>query len=327
MISQPELAAAAGLLREHSRVLVACHESPDGDALGSLIGAGRSLQDAGWDVAFWAPGDAPLPADYHWLGLDHVARTPPSDASERILLAVDCGSAERLGLAGPATVANALGSINLDHHGDNTRFGGVNLVDAASPCATILVLSLLRELGLPISLEVAEALYVGIVTDTGRFMYANATAESHRVAAELIELGVDPAEIFRRLYEGKPAARVELMARILGSLELRLDGRLAVAYVTIADLDATNAGEADSEGVIDFLRSIEGVEVAALVRAPRSGEGKVHKCSLRSAQPEIDVARIAHVGGGGGHTLAAGFAVDGSAADAVMLIEREMARA
>ena len=117
------------------------------------------------------------------------------------------------------------------------------------------------------------------------------------------------------------------MARILSSLELRLDGRLAVAYVTIADLDATSAGEADSEGVIDFLRSIEGVEVAALVRAPRSGEGKLHKCSLRSAQPEIDVARIAHVGGGGGHTLAAGFAVDGSAADVVTLIEREMTRA
>ena len=142
MISQAELAAAAGLLREHSRVLVACHESPDGDALGSLIGAGRSLQDAGWDVAFWAPGDASLPADYDWLGLDHVARTPPSDASERILLAVDCGSAERLGLAGPATVASALASINLDHHGDNTRFAGLNLVDATSPCATILVLSL-----------------------------------------------------------------------------------------------------------------------------------------------------------------------------------------
>ena len=158
-------------------------------------------------------------------------------------------------------------------------------------------------------------------------MYANASAESHRVAAELIDLGVDPAEIFRRLYEGKPAARVELTARILSSLELRLDGRLAVAYVTIADLDATKASESDSEGVIDALRSIAGVEVAALVREPRAGEGQFHKCSLRSAQPTVDVARIAHAGGGGGHTLAAGFALDGPAADVVSLIEREMTRA
>lgn len=327
MIPHPEVAAAASLLREHPRVLIACHESPDGDALGALIGMGRSLQDAGWDVALWAPGDAPLPADYLWLGLADVRRTPPSDVSDRLLLAVDCGSAERLGVDGPATVASAGASINLDHHGDNTRFARVNLVDATSPCATVLVLSLLRELGLPISLEVAEALYVGVVTDTGRFMYANATALSHRVAAELIEVGVDPAEIFRRLYEGKPVARVELMARILSSLELRLDGRLAVAYVTIVDLDSTNAGEADSEGVIDLLRSIDGVEVAALIREPRTDEGRVHKCSLRSAQPTVDVARIAHAGGGGGHTLAAGFAVDGSAADAVKLIEHEMTRA
>jgi len=327
MISQSDVAAAVALLREHSRVVVACHESPDGDALGSLVGLGRSLQAAGWDVVLWAPGDAPLPADYLWLGLGDVARTPPSDVYDRVLLAVDCGSADRLGADGPNAVATAIASINLDHHGDNTRFAGVNLVDATSPCATILVLLLLRELGLPISLEVAEALYVGVVTDTGRFMYANATAESHRVAAELIELGVDPAEIFRRLYEGKPAARVQLVARILSSLELRLGGRLAVAYVTIDDLDATGAAEADSEGAIDFLRSIEGVEVAALVRAPRVGGGKLHKCSLRSAQPEVNVARIAHAGGGGGHTLAAGFAVEGSEADVVTLIEREMTRA
>ncbi|MSO46834.1 MAG: bifunctional oligoribonuclease/PAP phosphatase NrnA [Thermoleophilia bacterium] len=324
MTTALDLSAAAALLRAHARVLVACHEAPDGDALGSLVGLGLSLRNAGWDVVLWAPGDSPLPDDYRWLGLDEAKRLPPADASERLLVTVDCGSAERLGSDGPATVATASASINLDHHGDNTCFAGVNVVDANSPCATILVLHLLRALDLPITLEVAEALYVGIVTDTGRFMYANASAESHRVAAELIELGVDPAQIFRRLYEGKPASRVQLQARILSSLELRLDGRLAVAYVTLADLDATNASEADAEGVIDALRSIAGVEVAALVGAPRSGEGRVHKCSLRSAQPHVDVARIAHAGGGGGHTLAAGFAVEGSAADVVVLIEREL---
>lgn len=319
-----ELAAVADLLRAHPRVLVACHEGPDGDAMGSLLGMGRPLRDAGWDVVLWAPGTAALPDDYAWLGYGDVVRDAPADADERLLLALDCGSAERLGAAGPAVVAAAPATANVDHHADNTRFADVNAVDAASPCATILVARLLRMLELPITPEVATALYVGIVTDTGRFMYANATPEAHTEAATLIAAGAAPDTVFRALYEGKPAARVRLLARALTSLDLRCDGRLAIAHVTVRDLDETGAAEADSDGVIDHLRAIAGVDVAALIREPRADAGML-KCSLRSARPDVDVQRIARLGGGGGHTMAAGFAHRGDLASAVALIEGAMA--
>lgn len=321
-----EITAVADLLRAHARVLVACHEGPDGDAIGSLLGMGRPLRDAGWDVVLWAPGAAPLPDDYAWLGYDDVVREPPADAADRLLLALDCGSAERLGGSGPGIVATVVASANVDHHADNTRFADVNAVEPTSPCATILVARLLRALDLPITPAVATALYVGIVTDTGRFMYANATPEAHTEAATLIAAGAAPDDVFRALYEGKPAARVRLLARALTSLDLRCDGRLAVAHVTVRDLDETGAAEADSDGVIDHLRAIAGVDVAALIREPRADPG-ILKCSLRSARPDVDVQRIAQRGGGGGHTMAAGFAHAGDLASAVALIEDALADA
>lgn len=318
------LTEAAALLRAHPRLVVACHEAPDGDALGSLLGAGRALARAGWDVALWAPGEAPLPDDYAWLGYDDVRREPPADLAERLLVALDCGSAERLGAAGPEAVAAAGATLNIDHHPDNTRFGDLDVVDAGAACTTVLVRQLLDALDLSLDLDVATALYVGIVTDTGRFMYANADPECHRVAAELIERGVEVDAVFRRLYEGRPVARALLLGRALSRLQLQLGGRLAATWLTIADLDETGADEADSEGAIDHLRAIRGVEVALLVREPRAGGGHVQKCSLRSADPAVDVSRIAHAGGGGGHAMAAGFAIEGTAAEAIALVAREL---
>ena len=321
------LTAAAAALRDHDRIVVACHEAPDGDALGSLVGCGRALRQAGWDVVLWAPGEAPLPADYAWLGYDDLVREAPADLHERLLLALDCGTALRLGRDGEAAVARAATSINIDHHADNTHFADINDVDATAACATVLCLRLLRLLELPLDHATAEALYVGIVTDTGRFMFSNTNAEAHAAAADLIALGVEPDAVFRRLYEGKPAARVRLLARALATLDLRANGRLAVACISIDDLERSGAEEADSEGVIDHLRAIHGVEVAAVIREPRAGGGLLKKVSLRSAQPHVDVARIAHVGGGGGHAMAAGFAMEGDFAHVIELIETELTRA
>lgn len=314
-------------LRAHPRVVVACHEAPDGDALGSLVGCGRALARAGWDVVLWAPGDAPLPADYAWLGYADLVREPPADLGIRLLLAVDCGSALRLGRDGEDAIARAATTASIDHHADNTRFAAINVVDPVAACTTVLCLRLLRLLEIPVDRATAEALYVGIVTDTGRFMFSNTDAEAHAAAADLIALGVEPDAIFRRLYEGKPATRVRLLARALATLDLRADGRLAVACISIDDLERSGAEEADSEGVIDHLRSIAGVEVAAVIREPRAGGGRIKKVSLRSAQPDVDVARIAHAGGGGGHAMAAGFTMEADVADVIALIETELARA
>jgi phosphoesterase RecJ-like protein len=190
----------------------------------------------------------------------------------------------------------------------------------------VLCLRLLCLLEVTLDPSTAEALYVGIVTDTGRFMFSNANAEAHGAAADLIAMGVEPDAVFRHLYEGKPAARVRLLARALTTLDLRSDGRLAVACITLDDLEQTGADEADSEGVIDHLRAIRGVEIAAVIREPRAGGGTLKKVSMRSAQPHVDVARIAHAGGGGGHVMAAGFSMEGDFAHVIELIETEFAR-
>lgn len=321
------LEAVAELLRAQSRVVVACHEAPDGDALGSLIGCGRSLAANGWDVVLWAPGEAPLPADYAWLDYGGLVREAPADLDTRVLLAVDCGSALRLGRDGEEAVARATASANVDHHADNTRFAQANAVVADAACTTILCLRLLELLGIEPDAAAAEALYVGIVTDTGRFMFSNTNAEAHAAAASLVAGGVEPDAVFRHLYEGKPAARVRLLARALATLDLRVGGRLAVACISLDDLEQTGADEADSEGVIDHLRAIEGVEIAAVIREPRAGGGRLKKVSLRSAQPGVDVARIAHAGGGGGHAMAAGFAMEADFAHVIDLIETELTRA
>ena len=158
-------------------------------------------------------------------------------------------------------------------------------------------------------------------------MFSNTNAEAHGAAADLIAMGVEPDAVFRHLYEGKPAARVRLLARALTTLDLRSNGRLAVACITLDDLEQTGADEADSEGVIDHLRAISGVEIAAVIREPRAGGGTLKKVSMRSAQPHVDVARIAHAGGGGGHAMAAGFSMEGDFAHVIELIETEFARA
>lgn len=305
-------ADVAAVIRNHSRLVVACHENPDGDALGSLLGLARAMARGGYDVVGWAPGNAALPADYHWLGLDGLVRAAPDDLDKRLLIAVDCGSADRLGAAGAAAVREARETVNVDHHGDNTRFGAVAWVEPDAPCAAVMVRQLLVALDLEIDPDVATALYVGLVTDTGDFRYQNAGVEAHREAIALIEHGADPAGIARAMHGARPLGRVRLLGRALDRLEIRAAGRFAVTWVTAADFEELGALEEDSEGIVNHLRSIDGVDVAVLLREPSDPSRGRWKGSLRAGRPEVDVAAIAHAFGGGGHRQAAGFSSDGS---------------
>lgn len=302
--------AVADLVRSHDRFVVACHENPDGDALGSLLGLSRSLSRAGYDVVAWAPGSTGLPSDYAWLDLADVQRTVPEDIATRLLIAVDCGCADRLGAGGGEAVARAAATANIDHHADNTRFGDAVWVEADAPCASVMVRRLLVDVGLPITPDIATLLYVGLVTDTGHFRYENAGVEAHRAAIALIEEGAQPAAVARALHDGHPIGRVRLLGRALSRLEVRADGRLATTWITVADLEELDASEEDTEGIVNHLRGIGGVDVAAFLREPRDSTRGRWKGSLRSGRPEIDVAEIAHRFGGGGHRQAAGFSSD-----------------
>jgi phosphoesterase RecJ-like protein len=295
-------------LREADRFLLTTHENPDGDALGSLLSMHWILEQLGKDsLMYMSPDEFPLPWEYrNWTFDARLVGTPPDDVGERTIVFLDCGNIERMPV--DFLQADGLHILNIDHHHDNTRFGTVNLVCPVASCTAEIVWRLAKELGAEITPRIADALYTGLVTDTGRFMYENTTPEAHRMAAELIEAGVEPHQVYRRLYEDLPLRRLHLLQRALASVERHDDGTITIAHLTKGDYEETGALETDSEGVVDHMRAVEGTAVAVLVRELLSEERVgMRKVSLRATDTRVDVSRVAREFGGGGHPQAAGF--------------------
>jgi phosphoesterase RecJ-like protein len=251
-------------------------------------------------------GAAPLPREYAFLDLSEVVRELPADAPERVLLAVDCANERRIGES-LEPVERARLVVDVDHHHDNSRFGDVNMIVADASSTAEMVRDVLRELGVALTPEIAEALYVGLVTDTGRFQYSNTTPKALRLAAELVEAGADVHGIFRHVYETVQFAKLKLLARALDRAQVYEGGRLVVSYLVREDFAEAGAEEPFSEGIIDYLRAVEGSEMVALIREPPRDDGPKHRISLRSSHDEVDVSAIARQRGGGGHRQAAGF--------------------
>ncbi len=296
-------------LRTHDRFLLTAHEGPDGDALGSLLGMHHLLQKLGKDsVMFLAAKEFPLPIEYRFLPLEEVFHEAPADMADRVIVFLDCGNIDRM----PVEFLTEGGhrKLNIDHHHDNTRFGDVNLVCPGASCTAEIVYDLAHVLGVRMDAEMAMPLYVGLITDTGKFLYENTNAHTHRVAAELIDAGVDVDDTYRRLYEHVPIEKLRLVARALNGVERHCDNRLVTSYITAEDYAATGAGEEMTEGVIDHLRSIEGTKIAAVVRDLGNRGRAARKVSLRSSEGDVDVSAIARKQGGGGHKRAAGFSTD-----------------
>jgi bifunctional oligoribonuclease and PAP phosphatase NrnA len=311
-------------LQGSDRFILCTHEHPDGDALGSLTAMQQALTAMGKDaVSFMAADEFPLPYEYRFLRLDRLVTVPPEDLESRTIVFLDCGNIDR----NPADVLKRNGAhiVNIDHHHDNTRFGTVNLVDAEASSTAEMVWGLLSPLGVPLSLDIAEALYVGLVTDTGKFMYENTGSRAHRMAAELLEAGVDSQEIYRQLYENIPSAKLELLSRGLANMQRFDGGTLSISHLSREDYEATGAEEGYSEGVVDHLRALEGTVVAGLVR-DLLGVGKdgLRKVSLRASDDRVDVSRIARAQGGGGHRRAAGFTTAMTMDELVGFLRREV---
>ena len=304
-----DLETVAAELRNRDRFLLTAHEGPDGDALGSLLGMHQLLRLLGKDsVMFLAAKEFPLPVEYRFLPLEEVFHEPPADMADRTVVYLDCGNIDRMPVDFLTEGGNTV--INIDHHHDNTRFGDYNLVQVGASSTAEIVYDLAVLLGVRLTSEMASALYVGLVTDTGKFMYESTTAHTHRVVAELIEAGVDIDDTYRRLYEHVPLEKVRLVSRALDQIHRYCDERLVMTYITSADYKATGAGEEMTEGVIDHLRSIDGAKVAAVVRDLGERGRAARKVSLRSSEGDVDVSAIARKRGGGGHKRAAGFSTD-----------------
>jgi bifunctional oligoribonuclease and PAP phosphatase NrnA len=308
MIQTTDLKEIGDALRRHDRFLVVTHENPDGDALGSLLAATLALRQLGKDAVMYLPGRTPLPSEYGFMPLGDLVRRPPDDSTERVLLAVDCAKAERIG--DDAALSRAPLALNVDHHHDNTRFGDLNLIVADASSTGEILRDVFAELGVELTPELAEPLYIALVTDTGRFQYANTTPKALRLAADLVEAGADIHAVFQQVYESVEFAKLKLLARALARAEVLEGGRIVVSHLLRTDFGEVGASEPYSEGIIDYLRAVEGAELAVLVREQLNEDAAAYKGSLRSSIDELDVSAIARRFGGGGHRQAAGFSTD-----------------
>ena len=321
-----DLEAVVEALRSHDRFLVTTHENPDGDALGSLLAATLGLRQLGKDVYMYLAGHAPLPGEYAFMPLEELRRAVPAETDDRVLLAVDCANESRLG-PDPEILHQAPFTIDIDHHHDNTRFGDVNLIVPDASSTAEVLRDVFAELGIELTPEIAEALYIALVTDTGRFQYANTTPKTLRLAAELVEAGADVHRVFQGVYENVQFAKLKLLARALERAQVYEGGALVVSYLLRNDFAEVGAAEPYSEGIIDYLRAVEGAIVSVLIREPPRSDGPTRRVSLRSSTDEIDVSAIARKSGGGGHRQAAGFSSNASIEEITRFIREEFTRA
>jgi phosphoesterase RecJ-like protein len=308
--------------------VLATHENMDGDALGSLLAMQGLLSALGKDSLMFVPaGELPLPSEYSFLeleaGTERVIQVPPGDIAQRTVVLLDCGNIDR---NSADVLRDGAHLLNVDHHHDNTRFGTVNHVVADASCTAEIIWDLMHGLEVKPTPAVAQALYVGLVTDTGRFMYENTGPRAHRMAAELIEAGVDVQAIYRHLYEEMPYPKLTLLALALAKVRRFESGELTMACLSAADFRRAEAEDSYSEGIVDHLRAVQGTKVAALVRELTAPERRgVRKISLRAVDDDVDVSAIARAQGGGGHRRAAGFSTTLEPEDLIEFLRREIA--
>ncbi len=314
------LGEAAEVISQHNEIVLVTHILPDGDAVGSVIGLSLILKKAGKSVmASWGNRFA-YPPQYSFLEGQELL-VPPDRLPERpaLLVALDCGSPERLGSLEKLLKTSEL-TVNIDHHRNNTGYAKINAVSSDFASTAEMVYELAKELGVPLDNAIAENLYTGLVTDTGRFQYSNTTAGSFVTAAELIGYGVDPAKIFRHVYENTTFERFKLSG--VAFSKTVFDETTGLIYTAISKEDFVKTGTSveDTENLIDSLRAVKGVRVAAVFKETDSG----WRVSLRSTG-NIDVGALAEANKGGGHRLAAGYTASGDLEEALQNLKAGLA--
>jgi phosphoesterase RecJ-like protein len=295
------------LLRTQNSFLVLTHYRPDGDAVGSQLALAILLKDLGKQVEAWS--DDAVPAKFRFLPHSEIIQLPPTTRKDfDVVIAIDTSTWQRVG-----TAAQRIGKkqhfINIDHHVSNEKFADINWIVPDAPASGQIVHDLVKLGGFKMTRDIAVCLFAAISTDTGSFSYANTTAESLRVAADLVENGVDVGKVCQHIYESYPFARLQLLQMALADITLASNNRVAYCWVTNEMYDDSGAQREDTEGLIDYARSIEGVDVAVLFE--ELPEPHKIRISLRSKHPKIDVNSIARHFGGGGHHEAAGARLTG----------------
>ncbi len=316
MIKNASLAEIGRMMLDADTILLFPHVSPDGDALGSCAALCRALRREG--KTSWILLDEPVPEYLSFMDTEYCTEDMDIIEAPDVCVCVDCSEESRFAKRAGKFSEGRI-RICLDHHATSGSFGDYYYIDGGEAATAQIIFKLLRETGLPVDGDVAESIYVGMSTDTGSFQYSNTTAETHRIAAELFESGMDHNRLIVALYQSTGYRRLRMESEILRNMELLADGKAAMAYVTQEILDEENAVLDDCEGVVDILRNIRGVELAAFLKE-KNGEIKV---SMR-AKSYGNVDGIAVKYGGGGHVKAAGCTLVMPMEEAVDVMRREL---
>jgi phosphoesterase RecJ-like protein len=320
---EASLKEAARFLHEHERFLIVNHVNPDGDATGSLLAMGWLLKQLGKQATLVNEGVTPakflfLPGSEE---IQNASSTSEHDMYD-VVITCDCADFARVGEVA-SWFAPERQLLNIDHHPTNDLFGTVNLVRVDAAATAEVIFDLVNFMGLEMKEEMATCLYTGLLTDTGGFRYSNTTPHVMEAASSLLAHGVQPGMIAERVLESITKAHVRLLQRVLQTLELTDGERVAYMTVTLADTLETGATNEDTEGLVNYGRNIEGVEVGVLYKEVEGGKVKV---SFRS-RSQVDVAAIAKSLGGGGHVRASGCTVTGSLPEVKKIVAQKVSAA
>jgi phosphoesterase RecJ-like protein len=290
-------------VRQNKRFLITSHQRPDGDSIGSQLALAEGLRQLG-KVADIVNAD-PYPRNFRFLpGVEMIEIETKTSSDYEVVFVLECNDFERSGIEELCQFT----SINIDHHPKNDQFADLNWVEPEASAVGMLVFELLRELGAEITAEIAVNLYVAILTDTGSFQFSNTNAKTFAVARELVIAGADPGQIAQSVMMSQSESKLRLLARLLATLDFDATRRIAWICLSQEMLKTTGATSEDTEGVVNYPLSVEGVLLCAFFREESHGSFRV---SLRSKNG-LDVGSVAESFGGGGHRNAAGLSVEGT---------------
>ncbi len=309
---QEKYKAVGEVLAQHQSFLIMSHVRPDGDAIGSVIALGFSLMAMGKTV--YLVNEDGVPESLEFMKGSEKVTTPPAEPLDiDVAIALDTATKPRLGDNSLNAASKAKFWLNIDHHISNPEYGDLNVIDSTSPATGQILYDLISFLDLPLPEETRDAIYVAVSTDTGSFQYGSTTAKTYEMGAELIRKGLDVGKINADTYDNHPFRRLELMRALLNTLEISENGRLAHWELTHETQERLALQPDDSEGLIDLIRGVRGVQVAAFFEELETGKIRV---SMRSKNKALNVCEVAMKFGGGGHALAAGIRMAGPMAEA-----------
>ncbi len=308
-----EIQKLEDLIRESKNILITSHENPDGDALGSMLSLGLGLKKIGKEVTFYNKDGVPEILEFLPHSENIVSSLSSVSGLFDIAFALDCTATSRAGIEFEeyAKSENCKNVVIVDHHETTGSDADLHLLDQNASSTGIIIYRILNSLDIELDKSIAENIYTTIVSDTGSFSYSNTNSETLRIAAELVDIGVDPSQISQALYENEPLRKLELFKLVIPTLEITKDKIIASIFVDKKMFHETATTRQDTEGMVNIPRSIKGVDVAMLFRQEGQDSDPEWKVSLRS-KGRVNVAKIAEGFGGGGHARAAGCSLKGS---------------